>query len=188
VSRRSDTAGAKLYVTFAGGQTEQKQLVTLPLASQYVRRDGDDEADEAQAQRNAYRAAVFEHQMHNGVTSRISLLLQNGGATTAEDTRIEITIPEGLQMAFAEQQPPPKSIRKTPIVPLEPSPRAWRSDSDTQAHCGVIRVTSSVGLPPIFLTLRDRNAAGKFTVDLKVTAARPELMHESHLIIEFVRP
>ena len=188
VSRRSETSGAKLFVTFAGGQTAQRQQITLPLASQYVRRDSDDDGDAEQAQRNAYRAAVFEHQLQSGVTSRVGLLLQNGGATTAEEVRIEVTIPPDLQLAFVEQQPPPKSVRKTPIVPLEPSPRSWRSVSDTSAHCDVMRVTSSVGLPPLFITLRDRAGAGKFNVDLKVTAARPELTHDSRLVLEFVRP
>jgi hypothetical protein len=78
-------------------------------------------------------------------------------------------------------------VRKTPIVPLEPSPRSWRSDSDTRAHCRVVRVTSSVGLPQLFLTLRDRKQAGKFALDLKVTAARPALEQVSQLTIEFVQ-
>jgi hypothetical protein len=187
VTRRSDTLGAKLFLTFAGGQTAQTQVVTAPLASAYVQNPNEDELDDAVAQRNAYRAAVYEHQSHNSVTARAGLLLQNAGETTAEDLLIEISVPEELELAFVEQEPPPKSVRKTPIVPLEPSPRSWRSDSETRAHCRVVRVTSSVGLPQLFLTLRDRKQAGKFALDLKVTAARPALEQVSQLTIEFVQ-
>ena len=176
-----------MFVTFASGGTAQRQLVTLPLASPYVPRAGDD-TDEAQLQRNTYRAAVYEHQVHGGVTARIAFLLQNGGAVTAEEALIELTIPDGLQMAFTEKEAPPKSVKKTPPVALELSPRAWRSDSETRAHCGVARVTSSVALPQVFLTLRDRAGAGKFVLSLKVSAAGPVAEQTSKLVLEFNRP
>ena len=89
-------------------------------------------------------------------------------------------------MTFVEQEPPPKTVRKSPVVPLEPSPRAWRADSDTRAHCQVGRVTSSVGLPLLFLTLRDRNGFGEFALDLKVTAARPAVEQTSRVTVQFV--
>ena len=91
-------------------------------------------------------------------------------------------------MAFLEQEPPPKSVRKSPVVPLEPSPRAWRSDSPTRAHCQVVRVTSSVGLPQLFLTLQDHKNFRTFTLDLKVTAVRPEVEDSSQLQLTFVKP
>jgi hypothetical protein len=185
VSRRSDLAGAKLHVTFANGKTEQVLVVTAPLGSNYApRAGGSAEADAA----NAYRAAVHEHQMHNSVTARVGLLLQNAGADTAEEVLISIEVPGELQMMFVEQEPPPKTVRKTPIVPLEPSPRSWQLDSPTRAHCRVVRVTSSVGLPPLFLTLRDRKATGSFALDLTLTAARPAVEHTSQLFVQFVHP
>jgi hypothetical protein len=185
VSRRSDLAGAKLHVTFANGKTTQVLQVTPPLGSSYTPRTGGSaEAEVA----NAYRAAVHEHQMHNSVTARVALLLQNAGADTAEEVLISIDVPDGLQMMFVEQEPPPKTVRKTPVVPLEPSPRAWQLDSPTRAHCRVVRVTSSVTLPPLFLTLRDRKAAGTFTLDLMLRAARPAAEHTSRLLVEFLQP
>ncbi len=186
MSRRSDLPGAKLHLTFTNGKTEQVVTVTPPIMSAYARPKIAPDAADAAAQANAYRAAVYEHQVHNSVTARAGLLLQNAGAVTAEDVMIEISIPERLQISFAEQDPPPKSVRKTPIVPIEPSPRSWRADSDTQAHCKVVRVTSSVGLPLLFLTLRDPKDAGSFALDLKVTAATPPLEHTSRLTVEFV--
>ena len=185
VSRRSDLPGAKLHLTFANGKTEQVLVVTPPLGSNYTPRTGDSAEIEAA---NTYRAAVHEHQTHNSVTARAGLLLQNAGAVTAEDVLISITIPAGLQMAFVEQEPPPKAVRKTPVVPLEPSPRSWRSDSDTEAHCRVGRVTSSVGLPQLFLTLRDPKNFGDFTLDLKITAVTPAVEHTSRLLVQFVPP
>ena len=185
MSRRSDVAGAKLHVTFANGKTEQSLVVTAPLGSSYTPRTGGSaEADAA----NIYRAAVHEHQMHNSVTARVSLLLQNAGADTAEDVLISITVPDGLQMMFIEQEPPPKSVRKTPIVPIEPSPRAWQSDSPTSAHCRVVRVTSSVGLPPLFLTLRDRKSTATFALDLTLSAAQPKAEDSNQLLLQFVQP
>jgi hypothetical protein len=185
VSRRSDVAGAKLHVTFANGKVEQALVVTAPLGSSYTPRTGEGPEIEAA---NAYRAAVHEHQMHNSVTARVGLLLQNAGADTAEDVLISIDVPEQLQMMFVEQEPPPKTVRKTPIVPLEPSPRSWHLDSPTRAHCRVVRVTSSVGLPPLFLTLRDRKAAGSFALDLTVTAVQPAVEQRSQLHVQFVQP
>lgn len=185
MSRRSDTSGAKLLVTFANGKTEHVLNVVTPLGASYTPRAGATAEIEAA---NAYRAAVHQHQTHNSLTARVGLLLQNAGATTAEEVTIELTIPEGLDLAFAEQEPPPKSVRKTPIVPLEPSPRAWRSDSATRAHCQVVRVTSSVGLPQLFLTLRDPNQFRSFTLDLKVSAARPAVEQSSRLTLQFVKP
>ncbi len=185
MSRRSDVAGAKLHATFANGKVEQVLVVTAPLGSSYTPRAGGSAEVELA---NAYRAAVHEHQMHNSVTARVGLLLQNAGADTAEDVLISIDVPDGLQMTFVEQEPPPKTVRKTPIVPLEPSPRSWQLDSPTRAHCRVVRVTSSVGLPPLFLTLRDRTATGKFALDLTMTAAQPKLEHKSQLLVQFVQP
>ena len=184
VSRRSDVAGAKLHVTFANGKAEQVLAVTAPLGSSYTPRAGGSAEAEAA---NVYRAAVHEHQMRNSVTARVSLLLQNAGADTAEDVLISITVPEDLQMTFVEQEPPPKSVRKTPIVPLEPSPRSWQLDSPTRAHCRVVRVTSSVGLPPLFLTLRDRKATASFALELTLTAAQPKVEDSSHLLLQFVQ-
>ena len=185
MSRRSDVAGAKLHVTFANGKVEQVLVVTAPLGSSYTPRAGGSAEAEAA---NVYRAAVHEHQMHNSVTARAGLLLQNAGADTAEDVLISISVPEDLQMMFVEQEPPPKTVRKTPIVPLEPSPRSWQLDSPTRAHCRVVRVTSSVSLPPLFLTLRDRKAVGTFALDLTVTAVQPKVEHKSQLLVQFVQP
>ena len=185
MSRRSDVAGAKLHVTFANGKVEQVLVVTAPLGSSYTPRAGGSAEAEAA---NAYRAAVHEHQMHNSVTARVGLLLQNAGADTAEDVRIAIEVPDGLQMMFVEQEPPPKTVRKTPIVPLEPSPRSWQLDSPTRAHCRVVRVTSSVSLPPLFLTLRDRKAAGPFALDVTMIASQPSAQDTSRLIVQFVQP
>jgi hypothetical protein len=182
VSRRSDMPGAKLHLTFTNGKTEHVLLVSPPLGSSYTPRAGAGAEIEAA---NAYRALVHEHQIHNSVTARAGLLLQNAGATTAEDVLISIRIPAELQMAFVEQEPPPKSVRKTPIVPLEPSPRSWRSDSETQAHCRVGRVTSSVGLPQLFLTLRDPTKFGAFALELKITAVTPAVEQISRLTVKF---
>ena len=183
MSRRSDLPGAKLHVTFTNGKSEHVILVTPPLGSNYQPRPGGTpEADAA----NAYRAALHEHQLHNSRTARAGLLLQNSGATTAEEVTIAITVPEGLEMSFEEQEPPPKTVRKSPVVPLEPSPRSWRSDSDTRAHCQVVRVTSSVGLPLLFLTLRDSKGFGEFALDVKVTAARPAVEQTSRVMLQFV--
>lgn len=176
--------GAKLHLTFTNGKTEHVLVVTPPLGSTYTPRVGATAEIEAA---NAYRAAVHQHQTHNSVTARAGLLLQNAGAVTAEDVLISIIIPEGLAMAFAEQEPPPKAVRKTPIVPLEPSPRSWRSDSETRAHCRVARVTSSVGLPQLFLTLRDPKNFGQFVLELKVVAVTPALEHTSRLTVQFVQ-
>ena len=185
MSRRSDTPGAELHLTFSNGKTEHVLVVTPPLGSSYTpRAGGTAELDAA----NAYRAAVHVHQMRNSVTARAGLLLQNGGAVTAEDVLISIVIPDALQMAFVEQEPPPKSVRKTPLAPIEPSPRSWRSDSETEAHCRVVRVTSSVGLPQLFLTLRDPKNYGEFAIELKVTAARPALEQRTRLTLQFVEP
>jgi hypothetical protein len=186
VSRRSDTPGAKLHITFTNGKTEQVMVVTPPAMSAYARPQTRAELEDQQTQANAYRAAVYEHQVHNSVTARSGLLLQNGGATTAEDLLIEISIPERLQISFLEREPPPKAVRKTPIVPIEPSPRSWHLDSDTKAHCRVLRVTSSVGLPLIFLTLRDSKDSGSFVLDVKVTATQPPVEQTSHLTLQFV--
>lgn len=183
MSRRSDMPGAKLHLTFTNGKTEHVLLVTTPLGSSYApRAGGTAELDAA----NAYRALVQEHQIHSSVTARAGLLLQNAGATTAEDVLISIRIPAGLEMAFVEREPPPKTIRKSAIVPLEPSPRSWRSDSETQAHCRVGRVTSSVGLPQLFLSLRDPTNFGDFTLELKITAVTPAVEHTSRLKVQFV--
>ena len=184
MSRRSDMPGAKLHLTFTNGKTEHVLLVSPPLGSSYTPRAGGTAEIEAA---NAYRALVHEHQIHNSVTARAGLLLQNAGATTAEDVLISIRIPAELQMAFVEQEPPPKSVRKTPIVPLEPSPRSWRSDSETQAHCRVGRVTSSVGLPQLFLTLRDPTNFGAFALELKITAVTPALEQTSRLTVKFAQ-
>lgn len=185
VSRRSELPGAKLVLTFTNGKTEQVMQVVPPLGTAYARPKA---GDEALSPELAYRVAVYEHQVHKSVTARVGLLLQNAGADTAEEVRIDIAVPARLALSFVEQEPPPKAVRKTPIVPLEPSPRSWSSDSDTRAHCRVVRVTSSVGLPGIFLTLRDRNDSGTFTIEAKVTAARPVLEQTSRLTVEFVTP
>ena len=188
VTRRSDLAGAQLHLTFANGKTEQVLIVTPPLMSAFARPRATDDADEAVSIEKAHRALVYEHQVHNSVTARAGLLLQNAGAVTAEDVKIEISVPARLQLSFVEQEPPPKTPRKTPVVPLEPSPRSWRSDSDTSAHCRVVRVTSSVGLPLLFLTLQDPKDSGSFELELKVTAARPALEHAGRLTVQFVQP
>ena len=182
VSRRSDLPGAKLHLSFNNGKDEQVVLVTPPIGSSYTPRVGDT-AEIAAA--NAYRAAVHDHQTHNSVTARVGLLLQNTGAVTAEDVLITVTIPAGLQMAFVEQEPPPKSVRKTPVVPLEPSPRAWRADSETSAHCRVARVTSSVGLPQLFLTLRDPKGFAAYELKVKMTAVTPPVEDQSRLTVRF---
>ena len=61
-----------------------------------------------------------------------------------------------------------------------------QADSPTRAHCRVVRVTSSVGLPPLFLTLRDRKATGSFALVLTLTAAKPAAEHRSELHVQFV--
>ncbi len=185
VSRRSDQPGANLLLTFTNGKTEQVVQVVPPLGTAYARPTP---GGEALSPELAYRVAVYEHQVHKSVTARIGLLLQNAGADTAEEVRIDITVPEQLELSFVEQEPPPKTVRKTPIVPLEPSPRSWSSDSETRAHCRVMRVTSSVGLPAIFLTLRERKDSGTFTLEAKVTAERPALEQTSQLSVQFVAP
>jgi hypothetical protein len=179
--------GAQLYLTFANGKTEHVLVVTPPLMSAFARPRTSD-GEEAASQEKAHRALVYEHQVHNSVTARAGLLLQNAGAVTAEDVKIEISVPARLQLSFVEQEPPPKTARKTPVVPLEPSPRSWRSESETSAHCRVVRVTSSVGLPLLFLTLRDPKDSGSFELELKITAARPELEQTSRLTVQFVQP
>jgi hypothetical protein len=186
VSRRSDLPGAQLRLTFSNGKTEQVLTVTPPIMSAYARPKIAADAPDAAEQANAYRAAVYQHQVHNSVTARAGLLLQNAGAVTAEDVTIEISVSDRLRLSFVEQEPPPKSVRKSPIVPLEPSPRSWRADSETTAHCKVVRVTSSVGLPLLFLTLRDPQDSGSFELDLKVTAATPPVEQKSRLTVEFV--
>jgi hypothetical protein len=183
VSRRSDLPGANLVLTFTNGKTEQVVQVVQPLGTAYVRPKAGAEALSPEV---AYRVAVYEHQVHKSVTARVGLLLQNTGADTAEEVRIEIAVPERLELSFLEQEPPPKTVRKTPIVPIEPSPRSWTSDSETRAHCRVVRVTSSVGLPAIFLTLRDRKDSGTFTLEAKVSAERPPLEQTSQLTVQFV--
>jgi hypothetical protein len=188
VTRRSDLPGAKLHLTFANGKTEYVLVVAPPLMSAFARPRSSNEGEEALSLERTHRAAVYAHQVHNSVTARVGLLLQNAGAVTAEDVKIEISVPPRLQLSFVEQEPPPKTARKTPVVPLEPSPRSWRSDSETSAHCRVVRVTSSVGLPLLFLTLQDPKDSGSFELELKITAARPELEQVSHLTVQFVQP
>jgi len=188
VTRRSDLPGAKLHLTFANGKTEHVLVVTPPLMSAFARPRSSSDGEEALTHEKAHRALVYEHQVHNSVTARAGLLLQNAGAVTAEDVKIEISVPARLRLSFVEQEPPPKTVRKTPIVPLEPSPRSWRSDSDTSAHCRVVRVTSSVGLPLLFLTLQDPKDSGSFELELKITAARPALEQTSRLTVQFVQP
>ncbi|MEO7038189.1 MAG: hypothetical protein ABI548_29750 [Polyangiaceae bacterium] len=183
MSRRSELPGASLLLTFTNGKTEQVVQVVPPLGTAYARPNPSAEALPPEL---AYRVAVYEHQVHKSVTARVGLLLQNAGADTAEEVRIEIAVPERLELTFVEQEPPPKTVRKTPIVPLEPSPRSWSSDSETRAHCRVVRVTSSVGLPAIFLTLRDHRDSGSFTIEAKVTSVRPPLEQTSQLTVQFV--
>ena len=175
----------KLILTFSNGKTEQVRVVTAPLGSNYTPRAGSTAEVEAA---NAYRASVHEHQMRGSVTARAGLLLQNPGADTAEDVLISIVVPPELQLAFAEEEPPPKSTKKAPLAPVEPSPRAWRSDSEREAHCRVVRVTSSVGLPQLFFTLRDPAQRGSFELVLKVSAARPAFEQVSRLTVQFVQP
>lgn len=174
-----------LYVTFANGKTQQVVQVVTPLGANYSPRAGSTPEIE---QANAYRALLQVHQLHMSVTARVALLLQNAGATTAEDVTIEITVPDSLELAFAEREPPPKSVRKSPVVLVEPSPRAWRSDGPTRAQCRVGRVPSSVGLPQLFLTLRNPKAFGVFALDLKLTSVTPPASAESQLLLEFLAP
>ncbi|HEX3853494.1 MAG TPA: hypothetical protein VHW01_21160 [Polyangiaceae bacterium] len=188
MTRRSDLPGAKLHLTFANGKTDYVLVVAPPLMSAFARPRSSNEGEEALSLERTHRAAVYAHQVHNSVTARAGLLLQNAGAVTAEDVKIEISVPARLQLSFVEQEPPPKTARKTPVVPLEPSPRSWRSDSETRAHCRVVRVTSSVGLPLLFLTLQDPKDSGSFELELKITAARPELEQTSRLTVQFVQP
>jgi len=170
-------------LTFTNGRTEQLLQLVPPLGTAYARPAP---GAEALPPEQAYRVAVYEHQVHKSVTARVGLLLQNNGAETAEDVRIEIAVPERLQLTFVEQEPPPKAVRKSPIVPIEPSPRSWVADSETRAHCRVVRVTSSVGLPAIFLTLRDRKDSGTFTLGVSVTAERPPVRQTGELTLQFV--
>jgi len=173
-------------LTFANGKTDYVLTMTPPLMSAFARPRSSSENAEALVHETTHRALVYQHQLHNSVTARVGLLLQNAGAVTAEDVLIQLSVPARLQLSFVEQEPPPKVARKTPIAPLEPSPRSWRSDSDSTAHCRVVRVTSSVGLPLLFLTLQDPKDSGSFELDLKITAARPALEQTSHLTIQFV--
>lgn len=178
----------QLILTFSNGKTEQVRVVTAPLGSNYTPRAGGTAEVEAA---NAYRAAVHGYQMRGSVTARAGLLVQNPGAETAEDVLVSIVVPPTLQLSFAEEDPPPKSTKvpkKPPLAPLEPSPRAWRSDSESEAHCRVVRVTSSVGLPQLFLTLKDPAERGSFEIVLKVSAARPAIEQVSRLTVQFVQP
>ena len=176
MTRRSNTSGASLHLTFSNGDSEKIHLVHAPLGE--VRSGAAD---------SAYKAAQFEYRADLSVTARVGLLLQNAGETSAEDVTIAITIPDGLQMTFVEQQPPPKVARKTPALPLEPSPRSWVSDTATRAHCRVVRVASSVGLPPLFLTLKDRSGAGDFPLEATITTANPESEQTERLTVQFVQ-
>lgn len=188
MTRRSELAGAQLHLTFANGKTDYLLVVTPPLMSAFARPRSSSDSADAQSQEATHRAAVYQHQVHNSVTARVGLLLQNAGADTAEDVLIEISVPARLQLSFVEQEAPLKVARKTPVVPLEPSPRSWRSDSDTTAHCRVVRVTSSVGLPLLFLTLQDPKDLGSYQLELKITAARPALEQTSRLTVQFAPP
>lgn len=184
MSQRDDAAQL-LYVTFANGKTQQVLQVVTPLGANYTPRSGSGPEIEAA---NAYRALLQVHQLHVSVTARVALLVQNAGATTAEDVTIEITVPDSLELAFAEREPPPKSVRKSPVVIVEPSPRAWRADGPTRAQCRVGRVPSSVGLPQLFLTLRNPKAFGVFALDLKLTSVTPPAQGETRLLLEFLAP
>lgn len=175
MTRRSNTSGASVHLTFANGEAEKIHLVHAPLGS--VPRGGPDEA---------YKVAQYEYRADLSVTARVGLLLQNAGDTTAEDVTVEITIPEGLEMSFAERQPPPKVASKSPPAPIEPSPRSWRSDTARRAHCRVVRVASSVGLPPLFLMLTDRERVGDFPLEVSITTARPAAAHLERLLVQFV--
>jgi hypothetical protein len=175
MTRRSNTSGASVHLTFANGEAAKVHLVHAPIGS--VPSGGQDEA---------YKIAQFEYRSDLSFTARVGLLLQNAGDTTAEDVTVTITIPEGLEMSFAERQPPAKVPSKSPPVPVEPSPRAWRSDSATRAHCSVARVASSVGLPALFLMLKDRQRVGDFPLEVSITTARPEARYLERLVVQFV--
>jgi hypothetical protein len=177
MTRRSSTSGARLHLTFANGEAEKIHLVHEPTG-------GAPSGSGADAD---YKAAQFEYRADLSVTARVGLLLQNAGDTTAEDVTVAITIPEGLLMTFAERQPPPKAVSKKPPVVIEPSPRAWRSDTETRAHCSVLRVASSVGLPPLFLMLKDRKKTGGFPLQVSITTLNPATEHLASLTVQFVQ-
>jgi hypothetical protein len=175
MTRRSNTSGASVHLTFANGEAEKVHLVHALMGS--VPTGGADEA---------YKIAQFEYRADLSFTARVGLLLQNAGDTTAEDVTVAITVPEGLEMSFTERQPPPKVPSKSPPIGVEPSPRSWRSDSATSAHCRVVRVASSVGLPPLFLRLKDRKSVGDFPLEVSITISRPEGLHNERLLVQFV--
>ncbi len=162
-------------MTFANGEAEKVHLVHAPLGS--VPSGGPDAA---------YKIAQFEYRVDMSVTARVGLLLQNAGDTTAEDVTVEITVPDGLELSFAERQPPPKVPSKSPPVVAEPSPRSWHADTATRAHCRVVRVASSVGLPPLFLMLKDRKSVGEFPLQVSITTARPAAERAERLLVQFV--
>jgi hypothetical protein len=175
MTRRSNTSGASVHLTFANGEAEKVHLIHTPIGS--VPTGGPDEA---------YKIAQFEYRADLSFTARVGLLLQNAGDTTAEDVTVAITVPEGLEMTFAERQPPPKVPSKSPPAGLEPSPRSWSSDSATRAHCRVVRVASSVGLPPLFLRLKDRKSVGEFPLEVSITTSRPAAQSDERLLVQFV--
>lgn len=175
MTRRSSTSGASVHLTFANGEAEKVHLVHVPIGS--VPSGGPDEA---------YKIAQFEYRADLSVTARVGLLLQNAGDTTAEDVLVEITVPDGLEMSFAERQPPPKVPSKSPRAGVEPSPRSWYADTATRAHCRVLRVASSVGLPPLFLMLKDRERVGDFPLDISIKTSSPEGLHTERLLVQFV--
>jgi hypothetical protein len=174
MTRRSNTSGASLNLTFANGDAKKTHLVHAPLGE--ARHVGAD---------SAYKTAQFEYRADLSVTARVGLLLQNAGEATAEEVTIVISVPESLQMTFVEQSPPPKVPGKAPAAPLEPSPRSWQSDTPTRARCRVIRVSSSVGLPPLFLRLKDRKSEGDFPLEATITTARPAAEHVQQLTVHF---
>ncbi|MET0795093.1 MAG: hypothetical protein ABW061_26480 [Polyangiaceae bacterium] len=175
MTRRSNTSGASVHLTFANGEAEKVHLVHVPIGS--VPSGGPDEA---------YKIAQFEYRADLSFTARVGLLLQNAGDTTAEDVTVAITVPDTLEMTFAERQPPPKVASKAPAAGPEPSPRSWRADTATRAHCRVVRVASSVGLPPLFLLLKDRTTLGDFPLEVSITTARPAAEHTERLLVQFV--
>ena len=174
MTRRSNTSGASVHLTFANGEAEKVHLIHSPIGT--VPTGGPDEA---------YKLAQFEYRADLSFTARVGLLLQNAGDTTAEDVTVTVTVPEGLEMSFTERQPPPKVPSKSPAVGIEPSPRSWRSDSATRAHCRVVRVASSVGLPPLFLLLKDRKSVGDFPLEVNITTSRPPGENVERLLVQF---
>ena len=163
-----------MRLTFANGDAEKTHLVHAPMGE--ARHPGVD---------GAYKTAQFEYRADLSVTARVGLLLQNAGETTAEDVTIAITVPDSLQMAFVEQPPPPKVAGKAPSSTFEPSPRSWQSDTATRAHCRVVRVASSVGLPPLFLMLKDRTSQGDFPLEVTITTSNPVAEHVERLVVRF---